>query len=77
MGALIDAIDQNAMLAQVQAWSAINTGTANLEGLSRQWDALADAFAEALPAADCLVLNMVLHHLPAPASAIEHLAAAL
>lgn len=38
---------------------------------------LADAFAEALPAADCLVLNMVLHHLPAPASAIEHLAAAL
>ena len=48
MGALIDAIDQNAMLAQVQAWSAINTGTANLDGLARQWDALADAFA-ALP----------------------------
>lgn len=42
---MIDAIDQNAMLAQVQAWSAINTGTANLDGLSRQWDALADAFA--------------------------------
>lgn len=38
---------------------------------------LADAFAGNLPAADCLVLNMVLHHLPDPASAIEHLAQAL
>lgn len=38
---------------------------------------LADAFAQPLPATDCLVLNMVLHHLPAPAQAIAHLAAAL
>ena len=43
--AVLDAIDAPAMLAQVQAWSAINTGTANLEGLARQADALAEAFA--------------------------------
>ncbi|MBI1404145.1 MAG: hydrolase [Porphyrobacter sp.] len=36
------------MLAQVRAWSAINTGTANLAGLAQQADALAEAFA-ALP----------------------------
>ncbi|MXO76219.1 hydrolase [Altererythrobacter aerius] len=34
------------MLAQTRSWSAINTGTANLEGLSRQWDMLADAFSD-------------------------------
>jgi hypothetical protein len=33
-----------AMLAQVQAWSAVNTGTANLAGLAEQADMLADAF---------------------------------
>lgn len=38
-------IDGAAMLAQVQAWSAINTGTANLAGLAAQAAALADAFA--------------------------------
>jgi glutamate carboxypeptidase len=42
------AIDGDAMLAQVRAWSAINTGTGNLDGLARQADVLADAFA-ALP----------------------------
>jgi glutamate carboxypeptidase len=36
------------MLAQVEAWSAINTGTGNLAGLARQAAELADAFA-ALP----------------------------
>lgn len=36
------------MLGQVLAWSAINTGTANLDGLAQQWDALAEAFS-ALP----------------------------
>ena len=46
--AILDAIDQQAMLEQVQAWSAINTGTANLDGLARQAAALAEAFA-ALP----------------------------
>jgi glutamate carboxypeptidase len=39
------AIDGAAMLAQVQAWSAINTGTANLAGLAQQAAALAEAFA--------------------------------
>ena len=34
------------MLAQVQAWSAVNTGTRNLEGLARQWDLLAEAFSD-------------------------------
>lgn len=38
-------IDGAAMLAQVEAWSAINTGTANLAGLAAQADALAEAFA--------------------------------
>ncbi len=42
------AIDGEAMLAQVRAWSAINTGTGNLDGLARQAEVLADAFA-ALP----------------------------
>jgi glutamate carboxypeptidase len=41
-------IDAAAMLAQVQAWSAVNTGTANLAGLAEQAAMLADAFA-ALP----------------------------
>lgn len=41
-------IDSSAMLAQVRAWSAINTGTANLAGLAEQADALAEAFS-ALP----------------------------
>ena len=45
---LIARIDPAAMLDQVLAWSAINTGTRNLDGLARQADLLADAFA-ALP----------------------------
>lgn len=45
---LIAPIDQAAMLAQARAWSAINTGTANLAGLAAQAAALAEAFA-ALP----------------------------
>ena len=46
--ALSEAIDQGAMLAATEAWSAINTGTGNLEGLARQAGELANAFA-ALP----------------------------
>jgi glutamate carboxypeptidase len=42
------AFDAAAMLAQVQAWSAINTGTGNLPGLAQQAAALVEAFA-ALP----------------------------
>jgi glutamate carboxypeptidase len=46
--ALVAGIDPAPMLAQVQAWSAINSGTRNLTGLARQADALAADFA-ALP----------------------------
>lgn len=46
--ALAATIDQQAMLAQVQAWGAVNTGTANLAGLEALSGTLADAFS-ALP----------------------------
>ncbi len=46
--ALAGGIDQAAMLAATERWSAINSGTANLAGLARQSAELADAFA-ALP----------------------------
>ncbi|RKF23170.1 hydrolase [Altericroceibacterium spongiae] len=42
--ALIEPIDSSEMLAQVQRWSAINSGTGNLEGLARQAEELAAAF---------------------------------
>ncbi len=42
---LAASIDAPAMLAQTQAWSAINTGTANLSGLADQAGTLADAFS--------------------------------
>jgi glutamate carboxypeptidase len=56
------AFDTPAMLAQVEAWSAINTGTGNLAGLAAQATALAEAFA-VLPG----VVEMVD---PAPVTAI-------
>ncbi len=46
--ALIERIEAGPMLGQVQAWSAINTGTGNLTGLAEQAGLLADACA-ALP----------------------------
>lgn len=46
--ALMERIDSVAMLEQVQSWCAINTGTANLEGLAQQANVLAEAFS-ALP----------------------------
>ena len=46
--ALLASVDAAPMLGQVQTWSAINTGTANLAGLASQAAALADGFA-ALP----------------------------
>jgi glutamate carboxypeptidase len=45
---LIARIDPAPMLDQVLTWSAINTGTRNLDGLARQADLLAEAFG-ALP----------------------------
>ena len=60
--ATLPAIDAAAMLAQVEEWSAINTGTANLAGLGEQAEALRAAFA-ALPGSAELVD-------PAPVTAI-------
>ncbi len=42
---LVTAIDPGPMLAQVEAWSAVNSGTGNLAGLAQQAGLLADAFA--------------------------------
>ncbi len=46
--ALVEGIDAAVMLAHVEQWCAINTGTRNLAGLAQQAALLADAFA-ALP----------------------------
>jgi glutamate carboxypeptidase len=62
MDGTLTTIDGAAMLAQVQAWSAVNTGTANLAGLAEQADMLAEAFA-VLPGTATLVD-------PAPVTAI-------
>jgi glutamate carboxypeptidase len=45
---VLERIEKDPMLAQVQAWSAINSGSANLMGLAQTAGMLADAFA-ALP----------------------------
>ena len=60
--ALLAAVDAAPMLGQVQAWSAVNTGTGNLAGLAEQAGLLADAFA-ALPGAVSL-------EEPAPVTAV-------
>jgi glutamate carboxypeptidase len=60
--ALLAAVDAAPMLAQVEAWSAINSGTGNLAGLAAQAAALADGFS-ALPGAVTL-------EEPAPVTAI-------
>lgn len=54
MDGTLGTIDAGAMLAQVQAWSALNTGTANLAGLAEQAAILAEAFA-VLPGSVALV----------------------
>ncbi|MDP3676385.1 MAG: hydrolase [Novosphingobium sp.] len=43
--ALVNLVDPAPMLAQVETWSAINSGTRNLAGLTAQAEALAAAFA--------------------------------
>jgi len=42
--ALLAAVDASPMLSQVQAWSAVNTGTGNLAGLAEQAALLGEAF---------------------------------
>lgn len=61
--AVLDQLDAQPMLAQVQAWSAVNTGTGNLAGLAEQATLLADAFA-ALP-------GEVTLEEPAPVTAVD------
>ncbi len=61
--ALIAGIDAAPMLEQVQAWSALNTGTGNLAGLAAQAALLADAFS-ALP-------GEVTLQAPAPRTAVS------
>ena len=61
--ALLDAVDADTMLREVQDWAAINTGTANIEGLATMAGVLADAFA-ALPG-DVELVD------PAPVTAIS------
>ncbi|RZM30770.1 MAG: M20/M25/M40 family metallo-hydrolase, partial [Sphingomonas sp.] len=41
----VDGIDQPAMLAQVERWAAVNSGTRNLPGVTTMATMLADAFA--------------------------------
>lgn len=60
--ALLGAVDAAPMLAQVQQWCALNTGTGNLAGLAQQAALLADAFSQ-LPGDISLTR-------PAPVSAI-------
>ena len=48
LATLVEPIEPTPMLEQTRAWSAINTGTGNLDGLARQASELADAFS-ALP----------------------------
>lgn len=43
--AMLETIDQAAMLSQVQRWAAINSGSSNLAGLSEVAGELADAFS--------------------------------
>ncbi|MCR2833252.1 hydrolase [Parerythrobacter lacustris] len=61
--ALIAPIEQDAMLAHACEWSAINTGTANLDGLADLTGMLADAYS-ALPG-DLELVE------PAPVTAID------
>jgi glutamate carboxypeptidase len=64
------AIDADAMLAQVQAWGAINTGTANLSGLAELAGALAEAFGT-LPGTGLLVDPVPVTAIAADGSAFD------
>jgi len=59
----INTIDGAAMLAQVERWARINSGTSNLEGLGRMAEELSEAFS-ALPGSITL-------EEPAPVTAVD------
>ena len=63
--------DAAAMLAQVEAWSAIPSGTDNLAGLATQAEALAEAFAS-LPGELELVAPAPVEAVAANGALIEH-----
>ncbi|QDD90153.1 ArsR/SmtB family transcription factor [Pseudomonas oryzihabitans] len=62
------AVDNSPAMLELARQRCQRDGLANVELQ------LADALAEPLPRADCVVLNMVLHHLAAPAAALQRLA---
>lgn len=65
--ARVTAIDNSTSMLELARKHCDEQKLQNIEFL------LADALAIELPQADCVLLNMVLHHLPAPASALEHI----
>lgn len=64
----VTALDNSPAMLELARGRCAREGLDNVELL------LADALAEPQPAADCVVLNLVLHHLAAPADALKHLA---
>ena len=66
------ALDNSAAMLERARQHCAEAGLENVDCM------LADALAPLqLPAADCLVCNMVLHHMPAPAEALKRFAALL
>lgn len=59
----IDTIDGAQMLAQVERWARINSGTSNLEGLARMADELSEAF--------CVLPGEITLEEPAPVTAVD------
>ncbi len=62
------ALDNSAAMLELARLRCTEKGLSNVELQ------LADALHDDYPAADCLVLNMVLHHFAAPAEALKQLA---
>ncbi|MDY7218391.1 metalloregulator ArsR/SmtB family transcription factor [Denitrificimonas sp. JX-1] len=62
------AIDNSPQMLELARHTCAKQGLANVELK------LADALYDALPVADCVVVNMVLHHFAAPAEALSQLA---
>lgn len=66
--ARVTAIDSSAAMLERARQHSIEQGCHNLQFI------LGDVLQTPCPPADCLILNMVLHHLAAPAEALQHLA---
>lgn len=68
--AIIERPDQDAMLRQVMAWAAVNSGSRNLDGLAKMADLLADSFA-ILPGTVALTCPMPVEAVQADGSIAE------